>query len=125
MQNRSRFLIVVAALTVGALPGQAQTGEDFYKGKQIRMIVGFAPGNDYDIGARLLAKYLAKHIPGNPSIIVQNMPQAASIVAANYIATQAPRDGTGIGALTRNIASQAVLGLSNLEADPQIGRAHV
>jgi tripartite-type tricarboxylate transporter receptor subunit TctC len=115
------FRIVVALACVPFVAGavRAQTEADFYKGKQIRMIVGFSPGNDYDIGARMLAKHLTKHIPGNPAIIVQNMPQAASIVAANFIATQAPRDGTVIGALTRNIASQALLGLPNLEADPR------
>ena len=61
------------------------------------MIVGYEAGNDYDIGARLLAKYLAKHIPGQPTIIVQNMPQAASIVAANFLYARAPRDGTVLG----------------------------
>ena len=114
-----RKLATAFFVALSCASAHAQTEADFYKGKQIRMIVGFSPGNDYDIGARMLAKYLTKHIPGNPAIIVQNMPQAASIVAANYIATQAPRDGTVIGALTRNIASQALLGLSNLEADPR------
>ena len=65
-------------------PASAQSSQDFYKNKQVRMIIGHAVGNDYDVGARVLAKHLPKHIPGQPSIIVQNMPQAASIVAANY-----------------------------------------
>ena len=97
----------------------AQSEADFFKGKTVRMVVGFASGNEYDIGARLLARYLARHIPAAPTVIVQNMPQAASIVAANYVYTQAPRDGTVIGAITRNLVNQALLGQSNLEADPR------
>lgn len=110
-----------AILFAGALctAAAAQTESDFYRNKQIRMIVGFPAGNDYDTGARMLAKYLPKHIPGQPAVIIQNMPQAASIVAANYIYNQAPRDGTVLGALTRNLASQALLGLPNIEADPR------
>ena len=97
----------------------AQDEAAFFHNKQMRMVVGFGPGNDYDLGARLLAKYLPRHIPGQPGMIVQNMPQAASIVAANYMAAQAPRDGTVIGAITRNLPTQALLGQGNVEADPR------
>jgi tripartite-type tricarboxylate transporter receptor subunit TctC len=72
-----------------------QASPDFYRNKQIRLVVGYASGNDYDIGARVLAKYLPRYIPGQPSIIVQNMPQAASLVAANYVYAQAPRSRRG------------------------------
>jgi tripartite-type tricarboxylate transporter receptor subunit TctC len=96
-----------------------QGAQDFYQNKQVRLIVGHAVGNDYDVGARVLAKYLQKHIPGRPGIIVQNMPQAASIVAANYVYTQAPRDGTVIGTFSRNLAIQAMLGQTSIEADPR------
>ena len=85
----------------------------------MRVIVGHAVGNDYDVGTRFLARYLTKHIPGQPSIIVQNMPQAASIVAANYVAVQAPRDGTVMGTFSRNLPSQALMGVPNIEADPR------
>jgi len=97
----------------------AQGAQDFYQNKQLRLIVGHAVGNDYDVGARVLAKYLQKHLPGRPGIIVQNMPQAASIVAANYVYTQAPRDGTVIGSFSRNLAIQAMLGQTSIEADPR------
>ena len=96
-----------------ASPGRAETEAEFFKGKQIRMVVGFPAGNEYDLGARLLARHYTRHLPGNPSIIVQNMPQAASIVAANFVYSQAPRDGTMIGAITRNIVNQALLGLQS------------
>ena len=77
--------------------GQAQKAEDFYKGRQIQLIVGYEVGNDYDIGARVLAKYLSKQLPGQPTIVVQNMPQAGGIVAANFMTVRAARDGTVIG----------------------------
>src|SRR5437588_7717560 len=92
---------------------------DFYKGKQIRLISGHPVGGDYDIGARFLAKYLQRHVPGHPTVIVQNMSQAASVVAANFTYNQAPRDGTVIASFSRNFASQALLGQPNIEADPR------
>jgi tripartite-type tricarboxylate transporter receptor subunit TctC len=98
---------------------QAQTSLEFYRNKQIRMIVGHAAGNDYDLAARFLARYLAKHIPGEPTIIVQNMPAAASIAAANFLYNQAPRDGTVLGSFSRNVPSQALMGQNNIEADPR------
>ncbi len=74
----------------------AESAEDFYKGKQIRLIVSTDAGGAYDIYARLLAQVLRDHIPGNPTIIVQNMPGAGGLKAANYIYNTAPRDGTVI-----------------------------
>ena len=114
-----RWAAALAPLLALAPAAQAQSEAEFFRNKQIRMIVGFAAGNEYDIGARMLVRHYARHIPGNPTIIVQNMPQAASIVAANYLYTQAPRDGTAIGALTRNLVNQALLGHPNLVADPK------
>lgn len=108
------FLLV--ALGAGALPASAA---DFYQGKEIRLVAGFPPGNDYDLGARLLAKYLPKYIPGQPTIIVQNMPQAASVAAANYLYAQAPRDGTVIGSFSRNIVNDALTGESHVTVDPR------
>ena len=95
------------------------SAEDFYRGKQLRLIAGFPAGNDYDLGARLLVKYLPKYIPGQPNIIVQNMPQAASVVAANYLYAQAPRDGTVFGSFSRNIVNDALTGQPNVEVDPR------
>ena len=107
---------VAVALSCSALSGaHAQT--DFYRGKQLRLITGHQVGNDYDVGARLLAKYLPKHIPGQPAIIVQNMVAAASVAAVNYVYGVAPRDGTVIGTFSRNIPSQKLMGQANIEAD--------
>jgi tripartite-type tricarboxylate transporter receptor subunit TctC len=96
-----------------------QTAEEFYKGRQIQMIVGYEVGNDYDIGARLLARYLSKELPGQPAVVVQNMPQASGVVAANYMYVRAARDGTVIGGISRNLPSQAMMHLPNIEADPR------
>jgi tripartite-type tricarboxylate transporter receptor subunit TctC len=109
-------IALVLALGAGAPVASAA---DFYQSKEVRLIAGFPPGNDYDLGARLLAKYLPKYIPGKPTIIVQNMPQAASVAAANYLYAQAPRDGTVIGSFSRNIVNDALTGESHVTADPR------
>ena len=71
----------------------------FYKGKTITIVVGSSPGGGYDLYGRMIARHIGKHIPGNPSVVVNNMPGAASNVAAAYIYNVAPKDGTVIGAL--------------------------
>src|SRR5580692_13004801 len=113
----SRFAI--ALLIAAAFGISGAHAEDFYKNKQLRLIAGFPAGNDYDLGARLLVKYLPKYIPGQPTIIVQNMPQAASVVAANYLYVQAPRDGTVFGSFSRNIVNDALTGQPNVIVDPR------
>src|SRR5581483_1869065 len=112
-------LLMGAAMAFHLPPAVAESVSDFYKDKQLRIIVGNSSGGDYDQGARLLAKYLGAHLPGRPTVIVQNMPGAATITAANYIYKQAPHDGTVLGSFSRNIPSQAVIGQKNLEADPR------
>ena len=77
--------------------GQAQ--ESFYKGKTITILAGTGAGNVYDIFARLFARHMGKHIPGNPEIIVQNMPGAASMIAANHLTNVTKPDGLTIGAV--------------------------
>ena len=112
---------VLAAALAAAVSGgaRAQTAEEFYKGRQITMVVGYEVGNDYDIGARLLARFLSKELPGNPTIVVQNMQQASGVVAANYMAIKAAKDGSVIGGISRNLPSQAMMKLPNIEADPR------
>src|SRR3982751_5162802 len=109
-------LLLICGTSFGAY-GQAPP--DFYKGKQIRLIIGHPVGGDSDVGARFLAKYLQKHIPGHPIVIVQNMPQAATIAAANFVYGQAPRDGTVMGSFSRNFVSQALIGQPNITAEPR------
>ncbi len=115
----TRGLLVAITVTCVASAAQSQPAAEFYKGRQLRLITGHQVGNDYDVGARLLAKHLPKHLPGQPTIIVQNMVAAASVVAANYIYAQAPKDGSVIGTFSRNIPSQKLMGQANVEADPR------
>src|SRR5438270_6327310 len=119
MKSMTRCFATALCLAGWSVSASAQAAPDFSRNKPIRMVVGYASANDYDIGARMLAKYLPKYIPGQPTIIVQNMPQAASIVAANFIFAQAPRDGTVIGSFSRNLVHLALFGHANIEADPR------
>jgi tripartite-type tricarboxylate transporter receptor subunit TctC len=88
---------------VCALPVRAQGVAEFYRGKQISFIVGASNGGGYDTQARLVARHLGKHVPGNPTVIVQNMPGAGSLAAANYIYNVAPKDGSVIALVMRGM----------------------
>src|SRR5207248_1516639 len=105
--KRGAFASFAVGLTFGcalafSFDAKAESPAEFYRKRQIRMIVGHEAGNDYDLAARFLARYLGRHIPGEPTITVQNMPAAASLAAANYLYAQAPRDGSVIGSFSRN-----------------------
>src|SRR6188768_3149160 len=95
---------MVAALFLSALPAQAEPIEDFYRGKTLRMLIGYGPGGGYDIYGRLVAEFLPRHLPGKPTIIAQNMPGAGSFVAAKYMHDVAPKDGTVFGSLAQTLA---------------------
>jgi len=84
-------------------PARADAVSDFYKGKDIRMIISSTVGGGYDIYARLIAKHLSRHIPGNPNIVPQNMPGAGGIAGANHIFSVAPKDGTAIAAIQNTV----------------------
>jgi tripartite-type tricarboxylate transporter receptor subunit TctC len=105
MQIRS-VLGVVTAATLAAATGQpafAQSAAEFYKGKTVTFYVGLSPGGGYDLNARLVAKHIGKYIPGQPEVIVKNMPGGGGIVMTNYVANAAPKDGLHIGAPQRGI----------------------
>jgi tripartite-type tricarboxylate transporter receptor subunit TctC len=70
---------------------------DFYKNKQITIVVGYGPGGGYDVYTRLLTRHMGRHIPGNPKFVIQHMPGAGSLRAANHVANVAPKDGTTLG----------------------------
>ena len=92
--------IAMAMLIIAAAPVIAQNETQYYAGKRITILVNFAPGGPSDIEGRLLARHVGKHIPGNPTIIVQNMDGAGGQVGTNYLGEVAPRDGTMVGYLT-------------------------
>ncbi len=95
----------------------AQTVADFYKGKQINMIIGTSAGNDYDYRGRLIARYLGKHIPGNPTIVPRNMPGGGGIQAANWVTNIAPRDGTVLHMIMANMMAAQAMGMPGVEFD--------
>jgi tripartite-type tricarboxylate transporter receptor subunit TctC len=86
-----RAMLALAAIAVFTAPSAAQ---DFYKSKTLTLVVGFTAGGGFDLNARALARHLGRHIPGNPDVVVQNMPGAASLKSVLYLDTTAPRDGT-------------------------------
>ena len=103
MRKRRLLALTGLLLAVGAVAkAQAQTPEEFYRGKQLTLITSASVGGGYDQYARLLAKHMPRFIPGNPTIVVQNMPGADGVRAANFIYNVAPKDGTVIGGLSRN-----------------------
>jgi tripartite-type tricarboxylate transporter receptor subunit TctC len=114
-----RVLLPTAlALIVSGISSRAQEQvENFFKATPIMMTVGFTPGAAYDISARLVANHLQKYVPGHPKIVVQNMPGAGSVVAANFLFSVARRDGSQIGAFSRGITMQPLLDSSGVRYD--------
>jgi tripartite-type tricarboxylate transporter receptor subunit TctC len=107
---------VVATLLVSGLvlaahgAAQADAVSDFYRGRTVNLVIGYAPGGGYDLYARTLARHIGRHIPGTPNIVVQNMPGAGSIKAANFLYTIAPKDGTTFGGFSRGAFLDPLLG---------------
>jgi tripartite-type tricarboxylate transporter receptor subunit TctC len=113
----STLLVVICAFAL-CVPVRAQTADSFYKGKQIRILVGTTAGGDYDLWARLLSRHIPRHISGNPNVIVENMPGAGSLVATNHLFNVAPRDGTVIGMISRSMPGAGVMQVKNVRFDP-------
>ena len=108
MSKKFLYFLVGLAFALGAL--NPALGEEFYKGKKIRIIVGSTPGGGFDTYARLIARHLGKYIPGHPSVLVQNMPGGGMLIAANYIYNRAKPDGLTIGHWTGALTLQHVMG---------------
>lgn len=116
-----RVTVAIAiALCLAAAPGvaHAQSVEQFYKGRQMTMIVGTAPGGINDITARFVARHLGQYIPGNPSLVVQNQPGAGGIASANRLYNVFDRDGSVIVKLERAVPMLAIQGDPNVNFDP-------
>jgi tripartite-type tricarboxylate transporter receptor subunit TctC len=106
---------IMLCVSLNTQPAFAQ--EPFYKGKTIRLIVGLAPGGGFDTYSRVIARHIGKHIPGNPTTVVDNMPGAASLLAANYVYKAAKPDGLTIGNFVGGLSFQQLLGLPGIEFD--------
>jgi tripartite-type tricarboxylate transporter receptor subunit TctC len=92
------------------LPARAAEPADFWRGKTLTLLVGYTAGGGYDIYARTLARFMSRHMPGNPVIVTQNMPGAGSLTMANYLFNVAPRDGTYFGTFARGMAMEPLVG---------------
>jgi tripartite-type tricarboxylate transporter receptor subunit TctC len=110
MTSFARVISGVVLACAAGLPAAADPVADFYSGKTVQLVIGYAPGGGYDVYARALGRYIGRHIPGNPSIVVQNMPGAGSIKAANYLYNIAPKDGTTFGGFSRGAFLDPLLG---------------
>src|SRR5581483_79835 len=97
----------------------AQPVAEFYKSKGLTLIIGGGVGGGYDAYARTLARHFGKHVPGGPSIVVQNMETAGGIMATNHVANRAPRDGSVILATYNSLMIQPLFDNANLQFDPQ------
>lgn len=108
-------LIVIAALAPLSPAGAA--GDDFYRGKVIRVIVGFSAGGGFDTYARTVTRYMGKYIPGNPTMVVENMTGAGSLIAANHVFKVARPDGLSIGAFNGNQILGQLVGAQGINFD--------
>jgi tripartite-type tricarboxylate transporter receptor subunit TctC len=106
----AKTLVATACLAAGTCAASAQSAADFYKGKTVQIVVGFGVGGGYDLYARALSRYLGKHLPGNPNVVVQNMEGAGSVRAANFVYAGSPQDGTVIAAVNQNMPMYQMLG---------------
>lgn len=110
--------LAAAGLSLAGMPASADPIGDFYGGKTIKLIVSSAPGGGYDAYGRTFARHFGKHLAGDPTIVVVNMPGAGGVVAANYIYNVAPQDGTIIGEIQRTVPMVQIMGHKGPEYDP-------
>ena len=107
-----RQYALLAAMILAGLPmaGRAEPVADFYRGKQISLLIGFPPGGGYDIYARAFAPYFARHIPGNPTVLVQNMEGGVGVRAASFLANASSQNGTTLGMFLDGLSLSKILG---------------
>ncbi len=127
MRLKSFFVISLLALWVlsdvafGAEPAKPSFDEkavaSFYQGKTVRIVVGFSAGGGYDQYSRMIARHLSKYIPGNPAVIVDNMPGVGSIIAANHLFNAAPKDGTILANISGPIVLEQLFGSPSVQFD--------
>ena len=110
----------IAALAVLISPAVAQESvESFYRGRTMNLIVGYGTGGGYDVYARHIARHFGRFLPGHPTVVVQNMPGAGSLVAANHLYNAAPKDGSAVGMFAREMPMSAIMKANpNIRFDP-------
>ena len=115
--RKAQMIRLLAIGVIVSFTTSAPAQEPFYQGKTIRLIVGLAPGGGYDLYSRTIARQMGKHIPGNPTVIVENMDGAGSLIAANYMYKAAKPDGLTIGHILGGLFLQQLLGNPAIEFD--------
>ena len=119
MLTRSAAAMLMLVFTL-PMAAHADAVADFYRDRTVNLVVGYGPGGGYDLCARLIARHIGRHIPGHPAVVVQNMPGAGSLRAANYLYAVAPNDGATIGAFARDMPLLAAVGnKSGVRFDPR------
>jgi tripartite-type tricarboxylate transporter receptor subunit TctC len=111
--------LAAAATMAGAGASQAQTPAEFYKGKTVTLVVSAAPGGGADLYARSFIKYFSKHLPGNPNVVIQNVPGAGGLTAAAQLQSSRPRDGTVVALLQRNNLYLPLVSSEKIAFDPR------
>ena len=117
-RRASIVIRLTAALLICAQPAAADEIADFYKGKNISLFVGYPPGGGYDVYARLVARFMARHIPGQPQVTVRHKPGAASLNLVSELYNVLPRDGTVFGLFSRSVAMDRLLGRAGANFNP-------
>jgi len=112
-----RFLIAGIALLAAAPPARADAVAEFYRGKTVNLMIGVGVGGEYDLQARLVGRHIGKHIPGNPTIVPQQMTGAGGLKMTNWLAAVAPRDGTTIGMIANAFPALQAAGLPGVQFD--------
>jgi len=103
-------VLTLAAILFAPPNAQAQDPAAFYKGRNVDLYIGYSVGGAYDLYARVIARHLGKHIPGNPTIVPKNLEGAGSLRLANWLYNVAPKDGTAIATIGRGTAFDPLLG---------------
>jgi tripartite-type tricarboxylate transporter receptor subunit TctC len=109
-------MLCVAIIPLGNV--KADTAADFFKGRVVHIVVAYPPGGGYDVYARALAQVVSRHLPGEPTVIVQNMPGAGSLTATNYLYSVAEKDGTVVLAPSNSVAFAPLQGVGGAKFDP-------
>ena len=109
MRGLSQSLCVLVAISGWAMAARADAIENFYKGRQIKLVIGSNTGGAYDSYGRLLAAHLGRHIPGNPTVVPSNMPGASGIQSATYLYQIAPKDGSALGLFNQSMGQRQML----------------
>jgi tripartite-type tricarboxylate transporter receptor subunit TctC len=116
--RRGIAVLIIGVASALSATAMAEPVEDFYKGKQLRIIIRAGPGGNYDLYARLLVRHMVRYIPGRPAALAVNMPGGSGLTALNYVAEVAPKDGTVLTLVTQTFPVEQALGLNrNLKVD--------